>query len=257
MADDNNTEQSQDESGNKEEMVERIDPKTGKKILIPKIYDVYIGHTIAKNRIETEQKATEKYKPLIEKLESENSELSDIRTEYEKLKEENLTVEERAQAATQRALSEGEKKTKLAEDKARTWQNRHGKLKIKNDVFSSFGDVKLCNADQTADLMILQGAAVVEPILDGLGKETGEFKTKLTLPIMNKEGEIEIMEGTPAELFKLWINQPSHLHHQSDNLKSGSGSTIPNGRGTVAGLDINLLKTNPEEVIRQVRAGQK
>ena len=142
--------------------VEKKDPKTGEIIKIPIEMESYIGHIISTTRNSIENQ----YKPLVEKLQGDNTELSELKAEYDKLKEANMTVEEKARADAARKIAEHEVTAKNAQKDAEKWQALYKETTIKNDILASFGDTKLHNPEQVAILMKNEGRARVEEVLD-------------------------------------------------------------------------------------------
>lgn len=216
-------------------MVEKTDPVTGKTYKIPAELDIYLGHVISRTREETDKK----YKPIVEKIEAEKSEMTEIRAEYEKLKEANLTAEQRADANAKKAIEKHEVAAKLSRDEAIMWKTRFEETSIKNEIFASFGGEKLCNPEQTAMCLEREGSARMEEKVDANGKPIGKFETRLTLTIENEKGEFETVDGTPAELFKKWVKQDKNLHHLRNDMPPGGGTksgTHKGGKKDFSGL---------------------
>ncbi len=227
--------------------IEKKDPVSGQTIKIPTELEPYLGHIISSTRKQIEGQ----YKPIIEKLEGDTIELGDIREELVKLKEATMTAEEIAQANATRKIAEHEAKMKNAITEKDTWKDRFQSTMINNDILSSFGDINLCNTEQTAILLRNEGKAEVVEVLGVDGKPTGDFQTRLHLSLVNeKTGEIELAEGTPKELFKRWVNQEHNLHHQVNNLTPGANSSSSNRKG-IKGTD--FMSMSPEERLRRAR----
>lgn len=227
-------------------LIEKTDPVSGKVIKVPVELDSYIGHIISTTRKSIEGQ----YKPIIEKLEGETAEFGEVKAEFLKLKEASMTVEERSRADAARKISEYESKYKNAASESDNWKKRFYDTMVTNDIMSSFGDVKLCNPEQTAILFRNEGRAEVVNMIGSDGKPTGDFQTRLKLNLVNeKTGETEVLEGTPRELFKRWVNEDRNLHHQINNLAPGAGSL--SGRKVTGREDI--MKLSPVERIRRAR----
>ena len=168
---------------------------------------------------------------MVEKLEGETAELSDIRAELLKIREASMTAEELATANAAKKIAEHEARSKNALEESVRWKSRFFDTMITNDIFGAFGDTKLCNPQQTAILLQNEGRAQVEPILDDNGTPTEYFQTKIYLKLRNETtGMMENVEGTPKELFKKWVNQDENLHHQLNNLAPGGSSAAGKGR---------------------------
>jgi hypothetical protein len=227
-------------------MIEKVDPVSKKTIRIPVEYDAYIGHMVSTTRKTTEGQ----YKPIIEKLESDTAAFGEIKAEVAKLREANMTAEEKAQANASRKISDAEVKMKNAINEVGVWRNRFQDTMITNQIMASFGDTKLCNPEQTAILFRNEGKAEVVDVIGSDGKPTGGFETRLKLNLINdKSGELEALEGTPKELFTRWVSEGRNLHHQANNLTPGAGSS--SGHRTTSREDI--MKLPPVERMKRAR----
>ena len=226
---------------------EIIDPVSKKSVKIPVEFDAVLGHFISSTRTNVEQQ----FKPLLEKISGENTELKDIKTEYDRLKEQSMSAEERAQANAKKVIQEHEKTAKAASEEAATWKTRFERSTVRNDIFAAFGDTKLCNPGQVALLFENEGRAKVAEVIDEDGKTTGAFETRMTLTLENDKGESEKIEGTPAELFKKWIKMERNLHHVQNDIAPGAGARP---HKSMAGkIDPNL---SPVERMNQFRLQQ-
>lgn len=230
--------------GNSSVFVEREDPVTKKKIKIPKELDVFYGHVISATR----KSAEEKYKPILEAVEQDKSELTEVRAELEKIREESMTAEERAQKNAEKKIREHEVLVKRSVEEAEKYKALFTQSTIRNDIYSSFGEAKLCNPDQTRMVFEQEGQARLEEIVDNDGKPTGRFETRVTIDLVNDKGEAETVEGTPKQLFQKWINQDRNLHHQVNNLSRGGGSQ---GNSGSARVDWSAL--SPSDRLNQAR----
>ncbi len=228
-------------------LIEKKDPVSGLMVKLPKELDSYLGHVISHTRNSTENK----YKPLLEKLESDTAEFAEVKSELQKMKEMNMSLEERAAENYKRKQAEYEGKIKNLTEESSSWKTRFEHAMINNDILSSFGDVKLCNAEQTALLLRNEGKAEVVNILDSYGKPTDEFETRVSVFLTNeKTKEMEKVEGSPRDIFKKWINEDRNLHHQLNNLTPGGGSNGGN-RGKYSGKD--WMSMSAEERLRRAR----
>jgi len=234
--------------------VEKTDPVSGSKVMIPIELDVFFGHTISKTRDSVKTEYEGKFKPMIEALEKEAGEGSQAKAELEKLRLESMSADERAAEAIRKNKQELDAKYKTKEEEATAWKLRFEKSTIKNDIMSSFGDAKLCNASQTAILFEHEGQARICEILDEDGKPTGMFETRVTLMLETKEGRPEKMEGTAQELFKKWIQLERNSHHVMNTMPAGSGSRP--GGGNISGSRMSqedIMKMNPAARIQLSR----
>lgn len=231
---------------------EMIDPVTQSKIKIPVELETFFGHAISttRNSVKTELEA--KFKPTLEALEREAGEGSQAKAELEKLKLESMTAEERAQANAKKVISEHEKKANLAAEEAGTWKSRFEKSTIKNDIMTSFGDIKLCNPGQSAVLFEHEGNAKISEVVDADGKPTGSFETRVSLLLEDKNGNQERVEGSATELFKRWIQLERNSHHVMNTMASGSGSRGGGGNKTGMSHDA-IMKLSPVERMRKAR----
>lgn len=211
------------ESGDtpKDEYIEKMDPVTKKTVKIPKELEPVLGHFISTTRESIENK----YGPIMKKLEDENTELSELKVEFDKLKEASMTAEEKAQENAKRVIKEHELKAKDAISEAEKWKGLFKEATIKNDILSSFGDTKLFNPGQVATLFKSEGRADIFEILDENGKGINEYETRVSLSLENDKGESISVEGTPGELFKRWIELDRNSHHVVNSLPAGSGSS--------------------------------
>lgn len=206
--------------------IEKTDPETGQRFKIPKDLEAVLGHYISSTRKEVERK----YKPMIEALESEKAEFGDIKAEYEKLKEASMTAEERAQANAKKVIDEHERKSKAIAEEAGKYKELFFDTTRRNDIMSAFSGFDLCNPVQTAILLEAEGKARVEEKVDGDGKPTGAYETRITLSIPNAKGDMETIDGTPTELFSRWINLDRNLHHKKNSMNPGAGTRHMNGK---------------------------
>jgi len=224
------------------EFVEIKDPKTGNKIKVPKELkmDEIIGHTISTTRDTVE----EKYKNLmteIENLKSENKDLSRVQEEYQRLRESQMSEKEKIESNAAKVIKDHERAAKEATETAAKWKALFEKSTIRNDILSSFGDVKLFNPGQVALLFENEGNARISEKIGNDGKPTGKFETMLTLTLEDKDGKPETIEGTPSELFQKWIDLERNFHHRQNELPPGGG-TPPSAKGKGAGIDWGSMK---------------
>jgi len=231
-------------------LVEKKDPVSGQTIKIPIEMEAYLGHVISSSRSTAESK----YKPLVEKLEGDTSELAEIRTELLKVQEANMTAEEKAQTNAKRKITEHEIAAKNANESAAQWKSKFESTLIKNDILSSFRGTELCNPEQTAILLQSEGQAKAVETLDASGKPTGSYQTQITLQLANETGAVEIVEGTPSELFKKWVEQDRNLHHQVNKLAAGGGSSNGSGKGR-GGVD--YMKMSAEQRLNAARENEQ
>lgn len=234
-------------------MVEKVDPVSNQKVMIPVELETFFGHTISRTRDAVKVEYESKYKPLLETLEKEAGEGSQAKAELEKIKLEAMTAEERAQANAAKVIAEHEKVRKQATEEANTWKSRYEKSTIKTDIMSSFGDAKLCSPEQAMILFQIEGGARLSEVVNGEGKPTGEFETRVTLMLEDKNGNPEQVEGTPKELFKRWIALERNSHHVMNTMSAGSGTRPAGG---YKGGRINeeaLMKLSPTERMKFAR----
>jgi len=234
-----------------QKFVEIVDPVTQQKVKVPAGLDSLFGHIISKTRSETESQ----FKPIMAKLEEENADLSVVREEVEKLRQASMTAEERAQENAKKVISEHEKKAKNAIDEANTWRGRFETSIIKNDILSSFGDVKLCNPNQVAILFEAEGKAKPSEIVDSEGKPTNEFEARVKLVLEDDRGQPETVEGTPKELFGRWIKLDRNSHHVMNDLPPGSGARPGKPSGKYS--QEQLAAMNPTERMKFAREQDK
>jgi hypothetical protein len=234
---------------------EMADPVSGQKVMIPVELETFFGHTISKTRESIKTEVEGKYKPLLETLEKEAGEGSLAKAELEKIRLEAMSAEERAQANAKKKIEEYEKKYKDKESEATTWKGRFEKSTIRNDIMSSFGDAKLCNSGQVAMLFEMEGNAVISEIVDNEGKPTGQFETRVSLILEDKDGKPERVEGTVQELFKRWISLDRNSHHLLNTMPAGSGAR--GGGGYRSGMSADALaKLSPVERLKEGRREQ-
>jgi len=201
-------------------MVTKKDPVTGDEFQVPVELESRFGHFISKTRSEIESK----YKPIVEKLQGETSELEEVKAELEKIRQENMTAEEKAQEQVTKKIKEFEGKANEAIEESQKWKSQFFSNKITTDIMQSFGKASLNNPQQTALIFQQEGNAKVEEILDEVGKGTGRYETRMTVQITNDKGEPVTIEGTPSELFERWINEDRNLHHLKNQMNPGGGS---------------------------------
>jgi len=230
-------------------MVDFKDPQTGQMIKIPENMSALLGNIIAKTRKETEGK----YKPTIEALEKEAAEGSLSKVELEKLQLEAMSAEERAQANARKVIGEHEKIAKTATEEAQNWRTRFESSTLKTDIMSSFGDSKLCNPEQAAILFQIEGGAKISEVVDGEGKLTGNFETRVMLSLEGTDGKPEAVEGTPKELFKRWIQLERNSHHLMNTAPAGSGSRSGGGGNRGGMSEAEMMKLNPTERMQHAR----
>jgi hypothetical protein len=229
--------------------IEKKDPITGTVVKIPKDLESLLGHYISHTRGEVEKK----FKPIVEELEKEKTDLTGIKAAYDKLKEDAMSAEDRAAANAKKVISEFEKKSNVALSEADKFKKLFHKSVVENDILTSFGDIKLCNAKQVALLFENEGNAHPEEVIDGDGKATGRYETKVALTLENDKKEPVIVEGTPAELFSRWIKLERNAHHIRNDTVPGAGSrqgTNYSGNSTAA----EMLKLDPKNRIDAHRA---
>jgi hypothetical protein len=235
----------------KPEFVEKLDPITKKLVKIPKEVDSLIGHYISSTR----ENAKKDYEPLLEKintLESENKEFTAVKEELEKLRFENMTADERAQENVKKVVRESNNAVKTASEERDYFKNLFERQTIKNDIYSSFGNVKLCNTEQVMVLFESEGKARVEKIIGDDGKPTGEYETRVTLMLEDKDKYVEKVEGNPKELFKRWIALERNAHHIQNDIAIGSGA-MKSKTIMKDGKKVDLMGLSPVERLNAVR----
>lgn len=228
--------------------VEKVDPINGKKVKIPKEAELLIGHFISKTRDEIEAK----FKPLLESLEKEALEGSKSKEELEKIKLEAMSAEDRAQANAKKAIEDHKKLAQASEERAKKFEKLFSDTLIDNQILTSFGDVKLCNPDQVKILFREEGGAHYEELVDGDGKPTGRYGTRVNLTLEDKDGNPEQVSGSPMELFSRWIKLERNAHHVRVDMGTGGGSrqgAAQNSRGKP-----DFSKMNPKERLDAARA---
>ena len=237
--------------GNKSqnEYVERVDPVTKTKVKIPKEFDVFLGHTIASQRNEVEGK----YKPLVEQLEKEKVEFESVKAELDRIKEESMTAEQKAQNNARKVIEENNKKLKVAEGERDQFKGLYFKTVTRNAIYGAFGDTKLCNPEQTAVLFEFAGNPSMEEIVDSSGKPTGIFEPMFIMNLSNDKGEAETVKGRAAELFKKWIDQPENYHLVQNDVSPGGGSRSDRNKG---GRGINYDDMSPVDALTEARRQQ-
>jgi len=234
--------------GNTQKFVDKIDPVTGKTVKIPAELESVIGHFVSKTRSEVEAK----FRPMLEQLESDKTDFETIKSEYEKLKEASMTAEERAQENARKKIQEHERTAKEKSEEAMKWKGMFEKSTIKNDIFSSFGDTKLCNPGQTAMIFEMEGQAFMSEVVNNDGKPTGNFETRVRVLLEDDKGNPEEIEGTPAEVFKKWISLDRNSHHLLNTMSPGSGSRT-GGNKTGGMSQDQLMKLSPTERMKIAR----
>lgn len=231
------------------EFVEKKDPVTGKTVRIPKEYESIIGHFISSTRSDIEGK----YKPIVEQLENEKANLNDVKAELDKLKEANMSAEEKAQANAKRIIDDAKVKETNALKEAATWKELFEKSTVKNDILfalGEYGSYRLCNTEQLAVLFDYEGKAKISEVLDQDGKPTGSFETRVALQLQDSKGEPVTVEGTPKELFPKWIALDRNAHHRKNELPSGGGSRTKTNQ---PGLNQDFDGMNPVEKMNAAR----
>jgi len=232
------------------EVVEIPDPKSGNKIKIPKeIADpinALIGHSISTTR----DKVRQEYEPLIEKLKSESANYEEVQAELDKLKEANMTAEQKAEANAAKVIREHERTAKTATEEAAKWKDLFERSTIKTDIYGAFGDAKLFNPKQVALLFENEGKAKITEKVDSTGKPTGEFETVVKLMLEDKDGKPEEVEGTPEQTFKRWIELERNFYLRQADIKSGGG-TPPSRQGQYSQVDWDNM--TPSQKVTKAR----
>ena len=231
---------------------EMTDPVSNQKVMVPVELETFFGHTISKTRDSIKKEFESKYQPMIDALQAEAGEGSKAKEELEKIRLEAMSAEERAQANAKKVIDEASKKEKAAMEEANKYKSLFEKSTIKTDIMSSFGDAKLCNPSQVAMLFEMEGQAVVSQKVNEEGKPLNEYETRVRLTLEDKNGNPEIVEGTPAELFKRWISLDRNAHHVLNTSASGSGARPgSNKMGGMKGEEFQ--KMNPVQRMQLAR----
>ena len=231
------------------EMVEVSDPVTGQKVQIPKDAEALIGHQLSNERKIAREKIKEEYKPVIEKVEKLEKESGVKNEELEKLKEMQMTEDEKRTKNDRERINQI---TDLTKDRD-FWKRQYEEMKKMIDIHESFGDAELFNPGQIAILFSNEGKARIEEIKDSQGKATGEFKTFVKISVPDEKGNMIEMEGTPKDLFPKWINLPQNLHHQKNTLVPGGGTRTPGGpKPPVGELEKQLEEAQKKGDLTQV-----
>lgn len=230
--------------------IEKTDPVTGNKVKIPAELDNVIGHFISTTRSETEKK----YKPLVEQLQNEKTDVDALKAEMEKLRQANMSAEEIARENAKKVIQEHEKTAKMATEEAKTWKERFEKTMIKNDIFASFAGIELCNAKQTAILFENEGRAKISEKVDADGRPTGDFETRMIVELVDAKNNPMVVEGTPEELFKRWIALDRNSHHRKNQLPVGGGSRTTGGQANIKSLETERMAgMSPTERLNAAR----
>lgn len=237
------------------EMMQMKDPVTNEEVTIPKELESFFNHTISGTRGKIKTELQEKYQSLMQevetKLKEKENENSEILQQLTKMKEQDMTAEERAKEQLKRLMQDNEKKLDTTAKERDNWKNLYFQHKITSDIYTSFGDVGLCNPEQTAYLFQKEGRAEIREKLNNLGEKTGEWETMMSIFIKDKDGNSQELTGSPAELFQKWINQPHNAHHLANNLRPGGGSQYG---GDSSKIDPAMLQgMNPVEKLKLAR----
>ena len=238
-----------------DDLISIKDPETGEDVQVPKRYENLLNHMVSGTRKNVKRQTKEEYTGLLskaeERLREKEKENSDILSQFDELKQSTMTVEEKAREQVKTKLNEFQKKVELATSETEKWKGLFMKDKIYNDVYKSFGDIDLCNREQTATLFINEGRAEVREKLTDTGEATGDYETVLSISITDKDGNSETLTGLPTELFSKWVNQSKNHHHISNNLIPGGGSHSSKRRD-LSGIDMS--KMSPTEKLKLARS---
>ena len=235
--------------------IEIEDPVTQTKVSVPKELSVLIGHMTSIERKNTESKVKAKYEPIMEKLREYENQVPELTAKLEELREASMSGDEKLKSQAERLTKEWQKKHETALNEAGQWKDRYMQGRLKTDIYGAFGDVKLCNPEQTALVFMSEGKAQVRDIIGADGKPTGDFETVVSLDFV-KDGKTETKTGKPAELFKEWINLDRNLHHQMNNLAPGGGSHAGkdgNGKARMKREEFDALP--PAAKVKAMQAG--
>jgi hypothetical protein len=236
------------------------DPKTGKAVKVPKEIALSIQEVIGHSISTTRDTVKSEYKEVMDelaKLKSDNEELTQVKEAFERLKDSQLSEQEKIEKDAKRVIDEHKKVAENKIKEAEKWKSLFEKSTIKNDILSSFGDTKLYNPEQVAWIFEKEGNANLREKIDGNGKPTGIFETIVSLKLEDNDGKPEEIEGTPAEVFKRWIDLERNFHHRQNELPPGGG-TPPAGKGSSGKIDFSGLKsTDKLNKAREMGIGSK
>lgn len=212
------------------EFISIKDPVTNEDVSVPKSLEHLVNHLISGTRgqVKKEEKKTheEMMKKLEDQLRDRDTTNEELLSQLDVIREETMTADEKAKSKIERTLGDNQKAIDTLSGEKDKWKSMFFDHKMFSDIYSSFGDHRLCNPEQVAYLLKKDGKADVKEVYDSKGESTGKYETVLALDIKNKDGDIEEINGTPAELFEKWINQSRNAHHLVNNLQQGGGSQI-------------------------------
>ena len=187
-------------------------------------------------------------KDATKKAEAQFQPIKDL---VEELKGSNNGLSEKLAALEESQMDEGERLKSQYTRNLKTLQDDNESLKaanlsltekynntmITNDTFAAFGDYKLVNNSQVSILFKNDCQARIEEKIDAQGNGTGEFETRMKMIVSDGNGGYQEQDGTPKELFKLWIEQESNKHLLINALNPGSGSSVSGNSSNASDYD--------------------
>jgi hypothetical protein len=220
-------------------------PGTDETIMVTPEVKELMNDMVSIARKDATGKAENKFKPIkdmLSKLEEENGGLSE---ELESFKESQMSEAEKAQSRFKKDLEKYKESEATALEKKEYWKTKYKDNKITNDIYSAFSGHKLSNPEHAAILFKNSVETDIQPMLDSEGNQTGEFTTKMKMIVSDGNGGYKEQEGTPGELFKIWIEQDSNKHLLLNNLVPGGGSSASGNLENLS--EVDKLRAQYEE----------
>jgi len=214
---DNDNNNSQDGQGDQAPKTFKFkDPVNQKEYDLPVEFQETIGHINSVARKETQRKAEERLLTMQQQFNEKSEAYQKIEEELNALREQNMTAEQRAEAAIKREKQAWENEKKSLSEKSGKFENLFMTTKIENDLLGAMGGFELNNPAQAMRLLKDDGKAEL------VETEPGIFKTVLKLTDENGD----VVEMTPSEAVKRYFAMPENLHHLKRNFVGGSGTPL-------------------------------
>lgn len=224
------------------------DPTTGQMIEVTPEVKTLINTMQGIARKDAATKTEQKFKPLQDLVDNVQAENSDLAKQFQEFKDSQLPKEEQLQNQYQRNIEAAELNAKTQTERGDKWKSKFYDNQIKNDIYGAFGEYSLVNSEDTAILFKQAGETRIEEKIDSAGKGTGEYETRVKIIMSDDNGGYVEQEGTPKEIFKLWISQDSKKHLLANPLQPGAGSS--HGGNTTPTTGLAKLEAQYDEAMK-------
>jgi Skp family chaperone for outer membrane proteins len=225
--------QPQDQGTQDTPVFDFVDPATKQKVKLPEnVGDVNVKRllegVIKKSRNDVLSEVERKYQPILEQVQKYESDNSELREMLQKLEDEKLTADERAQKQFRREVETLKKQSETSAQKAAQYETLFKRTTEENSLVGEFSSRQDVHHARQA-YMLMKSEFPIEVI-----ESDGNYRVVVKMP--SDTGDMEELD--PKTAVERWLAMPDHRHFLKSSLTPGSGTSTSGGRmlpnGTLA-----------------------